>query len=134
MSAPDPFAFAREPEPLAVEFPGGFILSPDQAQEVGRIIAEIQSKAAAFADPVAGAGWAIVELNAQMVFEDLRDDALSLECVEQEDRLIAGVATSPAGVAAQVRLLRYLAEDWEWGDDWQGKLCDNILAGLEALR
>jgi enoyl-CoA hydratase/carnithine racemase len=59
-------------------------------------------------------------------------DAVSQATVEVEDRIAALVPTSPAGAAAQLRLLRQWGRDYEWNEPLE-ELADKLLAGLERI-
>jgi hypothetical protein len=52
--------------------------------------------------------------------------------VEVEDRIAELVPTSPAGAAAQLRLLRQWGRDFEWNEPLE-ELADKLLAGLERI-
>ena len=64
--------------------------------------------------------------------EGARADAVSQAMVEIEDRIDALVPTSPAGAAAQLRLLRQWGRDFEWNEPLD-ELADKLLAGLEHI-
>ena len=64
--------------------------------------------------------------------EGARADAVSQAMVEVEDRIAALVPTSPAGAAAQLRLLRQWGRDFEWNEPLD-ELADKLLAGLERI-
>jgi hypothetical protein len=57
--------------------------------------------------------------------------AISLRCVEIEDRITALVPRSAAGAAVQVWLLQHLG-DFEWGEH-QDQIVANLIAGLERI-
>jgi hypothetical protein len=59
-------------------------------------------------------------------------DAVGQSMVEVEDRIAELVPTSPAGAAAQLRLLRQWGRDFEWNEPLE-ELADKLLAGLERI-
>jgi hypothetical protein len=58
-------------------------------------------------------------------------DAISLRCVEIEDRISELVPRSAAGAAVQVWRLQHLG-DFEWGAH-QDHIAANLIAGLEHI-
>jgi hypothetical protein len=63
---------------------------------------------------------------------DTQADAISQAMVEVEDRIAELVPTSPAAAAAQLRLLRHWARDFEWNEPLE-EFADKLLAGLERI-
>ena len=59
-------------------------------------------------------------------------EAVSQRMVEIEDRIAELVPISPAGAAAQLRLVRQWGQDFEWNEP-QDELADKLLAGLERM-
>jgi len=61
-----------------------------------------------------------------------RGDAISLRCVEIEDKIFASVPMSPTGAIAQIRTLLEYLRTYDWGD-WQEGSVANLITGLERM-